>query len=170
MFELFLCQFYPRLELFTRGVHHSGYCHRFPVTPALPPIVLRYDTPPSARYSYEDCRLSNQNQNQNQYNFPCRCWGPSCATDETTHKTAKLEYIASEICRLIVTVFVNAYTFVYCTRLFSWYLILSWAEHCPLSGLCQQVPARVPVCLTGVKILNSLTGLRIQFTELIGER
>ena len=31
-------------------------CHRFPVK-----IVLRYDTPPSARYSYEDCRLSNQN-------------------------------------------------------------------------------------------------------------
>ena len=35
-----------RLEILTRGVHHSGYCYRIPVTPALPPIVLRYDIPP----------------------------------------------------------------------------------------------------------------------------
>ena len=32
--------------ILARGVHHSGYCNRIPVTPALPPIVLRYDIPP----------------------------------------------------------------------------------------------------------------------------
>ena len=34
--------------------------------------MLRYDTPPSARYSYEDCRLSNQNQNQT--TFQNKAW------------------------------------------------------------------------------------------------